>query len=97
LNFSNGPPPEKPEDTPTPDIVTPPRLLWTDLASSSANYEEVPFADMEKVVGAARSALNAHNVAVPNKAMELHLFGHAVERILATVGEGPTTVLTLLL
>lgn len=67
---------------PTPSVVTPPHLLWTDLASS--NYEEIPLTDMDKLVSTARNSLAAHNSGSPNKSMELHLFGHAVERILST-------------
>lgn len=68
-----------PENLPTPDTIAPPRLLWTDLGSG--NYEEISLSDTDKIVLAARTSLNAYNTANANKAMELHLFGHAVERI----------------
>lgn len=67
------------ENAPTPETIAPPRLLWTDLGSG--NYEEISLSDTEKIVNAARSSLNAYNVAFANKAMDIHLFGHAVERI----------------
>lgn len=77
LDHSSG---ERQDKMPTPSVVTPPHLLWTDLASS--NYEEIPLTDMDKLVSTARNSLAAHNSGSPNKSMELHLFGHAVERIL---------------
>jgi hypothetical protein len=69
----------------TPEVVSPPRLLWTDLGSASQVYEEISLSDTEKVAATARSSLNSYNIAFPNKAMELHLFGHAVERITVQV------------
>jgi dynein heavy chain, axonemal len=55
------------------------KLIWADMGLATNGYEEV--ADLDKLVQAGKTYLEEYNKKFPHQAMDLHLFGSAVEHV----------------